>query len=196
MPKWIRVACLIGTFFSTALVAAADRLEFNVETIVAHHELNAGFCWFHPRVAALPGFGKEGRPAVIMTIQKHLAADDHYSGMYFLRTDDLGKSWSGPTEIPELAWTKTPEGETISVADVTPGWHSPSRRMLAIGIKVRYSPTGVQLLDKPRSHECAYATYDPKADRWTKWKILEMPQTDSNFFLVSPGCVQWLVQPD
>jgi hypothetical protein len=146
-----RIACFAGLVSAPALLAAAEPLEFQVQTDVAHRELSSGFCWFHPRVAALRGYGKEGRPAVIMTIQKHLAASDHYSGLCFLRTDDLGKTWSGPTEIPELVWRKEPNGETISVADVTPGWHPPSRKMLAIGTKVRYSPAGVQLLDRPRS---------------------------------------------
>ena len=159
-------------------------------------ELTPAFCWFHPRVAPLPGYGKEGRPAVVMTIQKHLAASDHYSGLYFLRTDDLGKTWTQPTEIRELAWQPGENNETIAVCDVTPGWHSPSGKLLAIGIKLRYSPKGDQLLDKPRSHECAYATFDPKSQKWTTWKMLAMPQTDGKFFLVSPGCVQWLVNAD
>jgi hypothetical protein len=131
-----------------------------------------------------------------MTIQKHLAASDHYSGMYFLRTDDLGQTWTGPTEIPELAWQSGDNGETIAVCDVTPGWHAPSKKMLAIGIKLRYSQDGTQLVDKPRSHECAYATYDPQLRTWTSWKTLAMPDTDSKFFLVAPGCVQWQVNPD
>jgi len=170
--------------------------SFQVEPQVVHRELNPGFCWFHPRVAALPGFGRNGAPAVIMTIQKHLAADDHYSGLWYLRTDDLGKTWTGPTEIPELAWGRDPDGATISVADVTPGWHPQTGRMIAIGTKVRYSPEGAQLLDKPRSHELAYASFDPTTSRWSKWSFLEMPQSDAKFFLVAPGCVQWLVMPD
>ncbi len=172
------------------------RVAFSVKTDVVHRELNRGFCWFHPRVAALPGFGRDGGPAVIMTIQKHLAADDHYSGLYFLRTDDLGAAWIGPTEIPELAWGHEPGDVTISVADVTPGWHAPTRKIIAIGTKVRYSKTGAQLLDQPRSHECAYATFDPKSNRWSTWRFLEMPETETKFFLVAPGCVQWLVRPD
>jgi len=131
-----------------------------------------------------------------MTIQKHLGVSDHYSGMYFLRTDDLGKTWTGPTEIPELAWQTGEDNETIAVCDVTPGWHSPSGKLLAIGIKLRYSQQGAQLLDKPRSHECAYAAYDPKTQLWTKWKMLQMAETEGKFFLVSPGCVQWLVNAD
>jgi hypothetical protein len=171
-------------------------LPFEVQADVAHRQLSPDFCWFHPRVAPLPGFGKDGRSAVIMTIQKHLVVSDYYSGMYFLRSDDLGKTWTGPTEIPELAWRKGPNNETIAVCDVTPGWHAPSGRLIAVGIKLRYSPQGGQLLDQPRSHECAYATFDPRTNRWTPWKMLAMPETGGKFFLVAPGCVQWLVQPD
>jgi hypothetical protein len=95
-----------------------------------------------------------------------------------------------------LAWRQGPGGETIAVCDVTPGWHAPSGRLIAIGVKLRYSPQGRQLLDQPRSHECAYATFDPRTNQWTSWKMLAMPETEGKFFLVAPGCVQWLVQPE
>jgi hypothetical protein len=182
-----------------ALVAAGDEpalLPFQAQADVAHSELSPKFCWFHPRVAALPGFGNDQQPAVIMTIQKHLAASDHYSGMYFLRSNDLGKTWTGPTEIPELAWQLGPNNETIAVCDVTPGWHAPSGKLVAIGTRLRYSQRGDQLLDQPQSHSCAYATFDPRTNQWATWKILAMPETDGKFFLVAPGCVQWLVRPD
>ena len=194
MCGWLLVAaCMAGTAVQGAEPKA---LPFEVQADVALQELSPAFCWFHPRVAALPGFGKDGAPAVIMTIQQHLSADDHYSGMYFLRTNDLGKTWTKPVAIPELAWQKGENNETIAVCDVTPGWHSHSKKMVAIGIKLRYSQQGAQLLDKPRSHECAYATYDPQTDKWSTWKMLAMPETDKKFFLVAPGCVQWLEQPD
>jgi hypothetical protein len=189
------VTALLGTY---PLARADDPvlLPYDVTAEPVFQELTPAFCWFHPRVAALPGFGKDGRPAVLMTIQKHLAADDHYSGLFFLRTDDLGKTWTGPTEIPELAWRRCENNETIAVCDVTPGWHPPSRKLVAIGIKLRYSEQGAQLLDQPRSHECAYATFDPDTQRWSPWKLLEMPDTGEKFFLVAPGCVQWLVRDD
>lgn len=181
---------------SPLLAAEVEKVPFTVQLDVVHQELSPAHCWFHPRVAALPGFGRNGGPAVIMTIQKHLVADDHYSGLYFLRTDDLGGAWTGPTEIPELGWGSEPGDVTISVADVTPGWHAATGKMISIGTKVRYSQAGAQLLDRPRSNECAYAVYDPAADTWSKWKFLQMPDTDSKFYLVCPGCVQWLVKDD
>lgn len=171
-------------------------LPYEVTAEPVFKELTPAFCWFHPRVAALPGFGQDGQPAVVMTIQKHLAADDHYSGLYYLRTNDLGKTWSGPTEVAELGWRQGENNETIAVCDVTPGWHPPSCKLLVVGTKLRYSEQGAQLLDKPRSHECAYATLDPRTQRWTPWKMLDMPETHGRFFLVAPGCVQWLVRDD
>lgn len=203
LPILLFVICGVTLSLSLTLAAAqvptADGpalVGFETKAEVVYRELSSDFCWFHPRVAAIPGAGTDGHPSVVMTIQKHLAASDHYSGMYFLRTDDLGKTWSPPTEIPELAWQAGSNNETIAVCDVTPGWHSPSGKVLAIGIKLRYSAQGDQLLDQPRSHECAYATYDPKTKQWTSWKMLAMPETDGKFFLVAPGCVQWLVNSD
>jgi hypothetical protein len=72
-------------------------LPFTTKAEVVFKQLSPDFCWFHPRVAALAGYGQAGQPAVMMTIQKHLKADDHYSGLYVLRTDDLGKTWSRVT---------------------------------------------------------------------------------------------------
>ncbi len=181
---------------NAAGAAWAPPFPYRVRTDAVLRHLSPDFCWFHPRVTPMPGHGRDGQPAVLMTLQKHRVVSDYYSGMYMLRSDDLGRTWSGPTEIPELAWQKGPGNETIAVCDVTPGWHAPSRRVLAIGIKLRYSPQGGQLLDQPRSHECAYAVYDPGANRWTPWQMLAMPETEAKFFLVAPGCVQWHVQPD
>ena len=47
------LAALAAVLLAPGSVCAAERLPFSVETQVAHRELNPGFCWFHPRVAAL-----------------------------------------------------------------------------------------------------------------------------------------------
>lgn len=172
-------------------------VPFEVQAEVAYQELRSDFCWFHPRAAAIPGVGKDGVPSVIMTIQKHLVVSDYYSGLYYMRTDDLGETWSEPIEIPELAWQYEPDGTTVSVADVTPGWHEQTGKLLAIGIKVRYSKQGRQLLDKPRSHDGAYSVFNPENNTWTTWKMIaNVPYRDSKFHLLNPGCVQWLVRPN
>ena len=79
-------------------------LDFEIKRDIPLQEVNEEYCWFHPSAAAIPGAGQDGLPAVIMTIQHELAASDFYSGLYYMRTDDLGATWCGPSEIPELAW--------------------------------------------------------------------------------------------
>lgn len=170
-------------------------LEFEVKRDIPLQEVNENYCWFHPRTAAVPGAGLNGMPAVVMTIQQELAASDFYSGLYYMRTDDLGASWRGPVEIPELAWRHDSCGVVIAVADVTPGWHQPSRKVLALGAQVRYNPSGEQLEDVPRAHQTAYATYDPAEDKWSGWRLLEMPAVD-DFNFARNACSQWLVDPD
>lgn len=193
----ILVTLLLCSGFSWNPFGKTKPLPFEVQAEVAHQELRSDFCWFHPRAAAIPGVGKDGMPSVIMTIQKHLVVSDYYSGLYYMRTDDLGGTWSDPIEIPELAWQYEPDGTTVSVADVTPGWHAQTGKLLAIGIKVRYSKQGKQLLDKPRSHDGAYSIFDPENNTWTTWKMISnVPYQDSKFHLLNPGCVQWLVKPN
>lgn len=184
-------SCLCGT-----TSAQTTPLSFETRLDVIHRELSPKFCWFHPRVAAVPALGKNGVPVVVATLQKHLGVSDHYSGVYYMRSDDLGKTWTEPKLPKELDWQAGPDDTDIAVADVTPGWHAPSGKVIAVGIKLIYSRAGEQLLAEPKSHQCAYALYDPKADRWTPWKTLDTPHTDGKFHLVAPGCVQWHVADD
>lgn len=175
--------------------AAEPALDYRIQLDVPLKALNPDFCWFHPRAAAIPGAGRDGQPTVIMTIQKHLKISDYYSGLWVMRTDDLGKTWTGPAEIPELGWVHEPNGVVLAVADVTPGYHAPSGKLLAIGCSVRYSTAGNQLSDTKRFSQTAYSVCDPKTDRWTKWQLLELPP-DDKFNLARNACSQWIVEPD
>ncbi len=182
--------------FLAPIVSAQDApfdYSIDVQTVVTHDDHD--WLWFHPRAAAIPGYGEDGNPAVIMTIQKHLGKSDHYSGLSVLRTDDLGKTWAGPTAIPELDAWEEGEGIICAVADVTPAWHAQSGKLIAIGIKVRYDD-GDQVYDKPRSHDAAYAIYDPTSDVWSKWKMVDTPEAEGKFYLVSPGCGQYVIEDD
>ena len=81
------------------MAAKAPGYEIRVQTVLKHDDGKT--LWYHPRAAAIPGHGKGGKPAVVMTVQQHLHTSDHYSGMSVLRSDDWGKSWQGPTPQPE-----------------------------------------------------------------------------------------------
>lgn len=195
--KSVLVSCAGISGFRGSAMNIAKPLQMEIDATVAFRELNDAFCWFHPRAAAIPGKRPGQKPRVIMTLQKHLKVSDYYSGLYYMDTKDLGKTWSGPHEIPELKMYTGEDGFTYSVADVTPGWHDPSKKLLAIGIKVKYGKDGKQWADTPLSHNAAYAVFDPETEGWSSWKTFPpIPPGVSKFFLVNPGCVQWLVKKD
>ena len=182
-------ARLLSLFFVFPLIAkATEPPDFTVklETVMKHDD--GQFLWFHPRAAAMPG-------GVMMTIQKHLKVSDYYSGLHFMTREGVDGPWTGPVLTPELDWFKQPDGVTLSVADVTPGWHEKSGKLIALGARVRYSPQGKQLEDVKRSHQTVYAVYDPKTQKWTPWRLLELP-ADDEFNFARNACAQWLVQPN
>ena len=193
------IACVIcvGLLVAPPAVgqaAAPAPVEFTVklETVIKHDD--GKFLWFHPRAAAIPARAG-GEPSVVMTIQKHLKVSDYYSGLHVMTRLSPSAAWTGPVLPPELDWRQQPDGMTISVADVTPGWHGPTGRLLAIGCQVRYSPQGKQLDDVKRAHQTVYAVFDPKTERWTPWQVLELP-ADEQFNFARNACAQWLVKPD
>lgn len=169
-------------------------IEYTVklETVMKHDD--GQFLWFHPRAAAIPCPGQPG-PAVVMTIQKHLKISDYYSGLHVMRRGQPDAPWTGPVLPPELDWQQQTNGITISVADVTPGWHAPTGKLLAIGCQVRYSPKGEQLDDVVRAHQTVYAVFDPKTEGWSRWQVLDLPP-EEQFNFARNACSQWLVRPD
>jgi len=174
-------------------VALVD-YKIQLDTIMKHDD--GEFLWFHPRVAALPHPQSGRDSAVMMTIQKHLlTASDFYSGLSVMNTLDMGVTWDGPTEQPALAWQDESAEVILGVCDVMPGWHAHSKRLLAIGTQLRYSKQGKQLLDQPRSYDSAYAVYNPSNATWSPWQTIKIPD-DEKFFLVAPGNMQWIVEPD
>jgi len=172
----------------------AEPLDFTVklETVLKHDD--GKFLWFHPRAAAIPGTNPAA-PAAVMTIQKHLKVSDYYSGLHVLTRATPTAPWVGPVLPPELDWKQQPDGVTISVADVTPGWHAPTGRLLVIGCQVRYSEKGKQLDDVKRAHQTVYAVLEPKTGKWSSWQVLEMP-ADEEFNFARNACAQWLVRAD
>lgn len=169
-------------------------MDFSVklETVMKHDD--GEFLWFHPRAAAVPA--RDGsEPMVVMTLQKHLRISDYYSGLHVMVRRGVQGEWSGPHLPPELDWRKGDDGVTVSVADVTPGWHAPTGRLLAIGCQVRYSPKGKQLEDIRRAHQTVYAVFTPETGRWSPWQLLSLPEDDI-FNFARNACAQWVVTPN
>lgn len=167
---------------------AVEPLDFTVtrETVLKHDD--GKFLWFHPRATAVPG-------GAVLTIQQHLKVSDYYSGLHVLTREGLDGAWHGPVLPAELDWQRQPDGVTVSVADVTPGYHAPTGKVIALGCRVRYSPAGQQLEDMKRAHQTVYAVLEPKSGRWTPWQVLELPD-DEQFNFARNACSQWLVRAD
>lgn len=190
---------LIFFLYLIANAAAQDKAAFKplpfkikLDTVLEHDDGKS--LWFQPRVAVVPKLGKNGQPAVFLTLQKLLGRSDYFSGLSVMRTNDLGKTWSEPDLRPELEWIH--EGKVdIAVADVTPDWHPQSGKALAVGAQVRYSDDGHQLEDIKRAHQTAYAVLDPKTGKWTQWQQIKMPD-DEQFNFARSACGQFLVEKD
>ena len=179
-----------GLFLLAAVMAlrAAEPPDFSVtvETVLKHDD--GKFLWFHPRATAVPG-------GAMMTLQQHLKVSDYYSGLHVLTRTGLGGAWRGPVLPPELDWQRQPDGVTVSVADVTPGFHAPTGKVIALGCQVRYGPAGQQLEDIRRAHQTVYAVHDVKSGGWTPWQRLELPAAEE-FNFARNACSQWLVRAD
>jgi len=182
---------LPGVLFSEE--TPVSPFDIILDTVLEQDDGN--FLWFHPRAAAIPPPGEEERFPVLITLQKHLQVSDFYSGLYMMYSEDLGKTWSGPTEIPELTWRKGPNGTILAVCDVTPGYHPPTGKVLAIGAQLYYQPDGSLLEGIERADQTAYALYEPKTRTWTGWRVLQMPD-ERKFDFSRNACSQWIVEPD
>ena len=166
--------------------------QVKLDTVLEHDD--GKFLWFHPRAVAVPAAGQDKQPAVFMTLQKHLNTSDHYSGLSLMRTNDVGKTWGQPDPRPELDWVRQGDVD-IAVADVTPGWHPQTHKVIAVGAQVRYSARGKQLEDVRRAHQTAYAVLDPQTGQWTRWRQLPMPDTEQ-FNFARSACAQFVVEED
>jgi hypothetical protein len=106
-----------------------------------------------------------------------------------MRTDDLGKTWSGPTEHADtLGRRNEPDGVIVATCDFAPKWHARSGKLLGTGQTVRYRNDRVI---ENRDRETSYAVYDPQARTWTPWAILAMPDR-LKFQSAGAGSVQRL----
>lgn len=188
------VAVLLAIVMASPAQSTGDALSYQiqVDTVMTHDD--GQFLWYHPRAVAFPA-PESGHLQTLMTLQKHLRISDYYSGLFIMQSADLGKSWSAPDGRPELDSRKDGDAVTIAVADVTPGWHAPTKKIIAVGAQVRYSPKGAQLEDQPLAHQTAYAIFDPKTQEWSRWQTLAMPK-EEKFNFARSACAQWLVQAD
>lgn len=179
------------TFVVCGAISAAEPLfDLKLDTISTGFDKKS--CWVHPRAGIVPG----NPPSVVLTMQKAmLVGSDIFYALNEMRTDDLGKTWSGPVEHTEtLGRRDEPDGIVVAASDFWPKWHAKSGKLLGIGHTARYQNNKV-MPAPTRPRETVYSIYDPAKRTWTAWKPLAMPD-DPRFFNSGAGCVQRVDLPD
>ena len=148
-------------------------------------------CWCHPRAGIVPGAGRDAQPRVVMTMNTlDVSGSDVFKAVYGLQTDDLGKTWTTPAELPNLAVryeTIGAETRPVAVSDFWPGWHAKTSTLLGTGHTVVYTPDWK--VSRPRPRHTSFAVYDPKTSQWSNWKTMEMPG-GGKFTDSGAGCTQ------
>jgi hypothetical protein len=166
-------------------------VDFRVQLDTISSGFDKKSCWVHPRAGAIPG----NPPIVVLTMQKAmLVGSDIFCALNEMRTDDLGKTWSGPLEhTATLGRREEPNGIVVAASDFWPKWHANSGKLLGIGHNVRYQNNNVMPMS--RSRETVFSIYDPDKRIWTAWEPLRMPDA-VRFHNAGAGSVQRLDLPD
>jgi hypothetical protein len=182
----ILLLCLLGS----AVFGADPVLNYRIQLDTIHHGYDGQSCWVHARSGTIPG----PTPSVVLTMQKLLlTGSDVFFALNEMRTDDLGKTWSGPTEhSATLGRREEPGGVTVAMCDFTPKWHAKSGKLLGIGHTVRYRD-GKVIPGVDR--QTAYSVYDAAARTWSPWTTLAMPDS-AKFQSAGAGCTQRLDLPN
>jgi len=179
---------------SLAMSANVSAVPFEIRLDTVQKYWDGVYDWAQVWAGAIPGVGRDGLPAVIITTQKeNNQSDDFYLGVNSLRSDDLGKTWTAPAPHSELEPKENPDGTILGLCDFVSGWHAPTGKLLITGHTVYYA--NGRLAPPPYPRATAYAAYDPKGDSWTPWRQLDLPDKDK-FYNSGSGMCQWLVEPD
>ena len=173
-----------------SVIAAEPAPGFRIQLDTLSHGYDGKTCWVHPRAGAIPG----PVPSVVLTMQKLLlTGSDVFFALNEMRTDDLGKTWRGPTEHTEtLGRRNEADGVIVATCDFTPKWNAKTGKLLGTGQTVRYRNDRVI---ENRDRETSWSVYDPLARTWTPWATLEMPDK-VKFQSAGAGSVQRVDLPD
>jgi len=175
-----------GTHGKEATPLPAVNYRIKLETI--HSGFDRKTCWVHARAGAIPG----QPPIVVLTMQKLLlSGSDVFYALHEMRTDDLGRTWSGPVAHPTLARRRQGDIE-VGICDFTPKWHARTGKLLGIGHSVHYRNNRLMA---HRHRQTAWSVYDPETRSWAEWRTLEMPD-NRKFFNAGAGSVQRFDLPD
>lgn len=169
-----------------------DRIE---NEVILHGRRN-NQAWFAPTIAVIPPVGKDKYPEVVLSISQLVANDT--GPCHFLRTIDLGKTWTPPMESQNLF--KIPLDDDIFEA-FGEGlyYHKNTGNLLTIGSTGFVRDRGdddafksekyVPAKERNCKSSMAYAIWDNKKNDFEPWNKVEFPK-ELKFSVGAPGCDQ------
>src|SRR5262249_3618809 len=102
---------IAGIIFLALYLQAEDPTPaFRIQLDTISPGYDGTTCWVHPRAGTILG----ERPIVVLTMQKLLlTGSDVFFALNEMRTDDLGKTWSGPKEHTDTLGRRMEAGGVI-----------------------------------------------------------------------------------
>lgn len=169
--------------------------SFDIQLDTIRSGYDGRTCWVHPRAGAIPASHAGGVPIVVMTMQKLLLSGfDIFDALNEMRTDDLGRSWSGPTEQRTLSRRQHSHDLQACPCDFTPKWHAATKTLLGTGATALYDARNNAVPEAAPSRP-SYATYDAASRSWREWRTLALPDTPE-FYCTHAGCTQRVDRSD
>lgn len=109
-----------ATLATCRCAAGSDPLVASIEKVVLRRGRDgSGPTWFPPRACMIPE--REGRRA-LMTLQT-IAGSDYFGPGHWMKSTDMGRTWSEPAPVAPLGRVKQPDGAEEGVCDVVPEYH-------------------------------------------------------------------------
>jgi hypothetical protein len=173
-------------FFSSNYVetsgngADPSKIDRITNEVILHGRKN-NQAWFEPAVGIIPG-DQTNPPKVF--VRATLLTGDDIGPQLFLKTDDLGKSWSNPVLCQN--WFKVPlENDVFEEPWFGFFYHSLTKKFIAPGITHFVQDAGKydSSIHKNETHYYApqlkrsivYSLWDPLDADFTPWKRMRLP---------------------
>lgn len=157
--------------------------DYRIKLETIYNKITDEYCWVHTRGGAIPG----NPPKVVATSQHWaMGKSDIFSSVFHFTTDDMGKTWKGPIENPNLGNRPFKGNIEYGISDQTPKYHKKTGKLLCTGHTIFYNGEAHPVVDN-RALLCpTYMVYDEETDSWSDWKELKIPE----FYKCSAGCAQ------
>ena len=145
---------------AVALGAPPRAVDYTIQLDVIREGYDGVHCWVHPRAGIMPN-SNDGAPSIVLTLQQlWLKGSDVFGPLHEMRTDDLGRTWSGPREHKvSLGQGAEPNDVTVDACDFWPKWHAATRTLLGIGHTVRYRDNESLCARPGQLYSCAFAIW-------------------------------------